>query len=259
MALHVHEWGEPTGPPVVCLHGVRSHGRVFRRLAEERLARRFRVLALDLRGHGRSDWEPPWDFATHVRDVLETLERLAVERAAFVGHSFGGRLVMELLLEAPAVVDRAVLLDPAIWIPPPIALDRAELSRPDRSYATVEEAIEQRYEESVLHSTPHEFLEEEAELHLVRHEDGRFRYRYSQSAVVAAFGEMAKTPPPAEWLRVPTLIVRGEQSEIVPEQLVDWYRDGIGELLEVATVRGGHVVLWDAFDETADAVEAFLV
>ena len=38
MELNLHEWGDPSAPPVVCLHGVNAHGRRFRRLAEERLA-----------------------------------------------------------------------------------------------------------------------------------------------------------------------------------------------------------------------------
>ena len=60
MRLHLHEWGDPGAPVVLCLHGVTGHGLRFRRLAEERLATRYRVLAPDLRGHGRSGWEPPW-------------------------------------------------------------------------------------------------------------------------------------------------------------------------------------------------------
>ena len=69
MELNLHEWGDPSAPPVVCLHGVNAHGRRFRKLAEERLGGRFRVLAPDLRGHGNSGWEPPWTFATHAHDV----------------------------------------------------------------------------------------------------------------------------------------------------------------------------------------------
>src|SRR5207244_9944259 len=60
MLLQLHEWGDRTAPPVVALHGITGFGRRFRRLAEERLASRFRVLAPDLRGHGSSSWEPPW-------------------------------------------------------------------------------------------------------------------------------------------------------------------------------------------------------
>src|ERR671923_808417 len=91
MLLQLHEWGDRHAPPIVCLHGVTGHGRRFRRLAEQRLAGGFRVLAPDLRGHGFSEWEPPWTIATHSADVLETVTAAGVERAAWVGHSFGGR------------------------------------------------------------------------------------------------------------------------------------------------------------------------
>ena len=69
-------------PRLVCLHGVCGHGLRFRRLVEERLAGRFHVRALDLRGHGRSGWEEPWTIERHVDDVLETVERARdVDRA----------------------------------------------------------------------------------------------------------------------------------------------------------------------------------
>ena len=53
VSLTRYEWGEPGLPALVCLHGVTSHGRHFAKLAE-RLADRFHVIALDLRGHGGS-------------------------------------------------------------------------------------------------------------------------------------------------------------------------------------------------------------
>lgn len=242
----------------MCLHGVRSHGRLFRRLAEERLAARFRVVAVDLRGHGRSDWEPPWDLDAHLGDLEETAAAAGITRATWIGHSFGGRLAIELAARRPDLVDRLVLLDPVIWVPPPIALDRAETERADRSFRSTDEAIELRIAASRLHHTPRELLEEEMLEHLVSCADGRLRYRYTQSSVVAAFAEMAKSPPPFEKLRLPTLLVLGDRTDVVPEQLVDVYREGIGDLLERETVAGGHNVLWDSFDETADAVERYL-
>jgi len=256
--LHAREWGDPRAPAVVCLHGVVAHGGRFRRLAEERLAARHRVLSFDLRGHGRSEWEPPWDLATHVEDVLETAGRLGVERAVWLGHSFGGRLVLEIAARVPERVAAMVLLDPAIWVPPPMALERAERSRWEVAYTTVEEAIAARVGSGGVELTPRSELEEEMREHLVESPDGRLRFRYSQSAVVAAFGEMAKPPPALETLSAPTLLVRGADSEVVPDLLLEVVQEGLGALLEVVTVPGGHVVLWDAFDETADAIEQFL-
>jgi lipase len=256
--LHWYEWGDAGSSPVVCLHGVLAHGRRFRKLAEERLAASFRVVALDLRGHGHSDWEPPWDLDAHLADLEETAAALGIDRAIWIGHSFGGRLSMELAARRPDLVDRLVLLDPAIWVPPPIALQRAEAERADRSFSSVEEAIERRLGTGGLHHTPRELLEEEMADHLVASEDGLLRYRYAQSSVVAAYGELAKSPPPFEKLRVPTLLVRGASTDVVPEPFLEVYREGLGDLLEVATVPGGHIVLWDGFAETADAIEDFL-
>src|SRR4029079_4137495 len=107
MELNVHEWGDPAAPAVVCLHGLNAHGRRFRRLAEDRLADRFRVLAPDLRGHGYSDWEPPGTSARHPDDVLKTVDAAGVARAAWLGHSFGGRLILELAARDPDRIERA--------------------------------------------------------------------------------------------------------------------------------------------------------
>src|SRR2546430_12391157 len=83
--LHVHEWGEPGAPTVVCLHGVNAHGRRFRRLAEERLAASFHVLAPDLRRHGASSWDPPWTIATHAQDLIDTIAAPGITHADSIG------------------------------------------------------------------------------------------------------------------------------------------------------------------------------
>ena len=102
-----------------------SHGRHFRPLAE-RLADHFHVVALDLRGHGGSTWEPPWHLEQYVEDVLEAVPD---ERCAWLGHSFGGRVAFEAAARAPGRVERLVLLDPAIRIPPFVGLRAAEKAR----------------------------------------------------------------------------------------------------------------------------------
>src|SRR3954451_8383793 len=111
MRLHVYEWGD--GQPVVCLHGVTGHGRRYERFAERWP---FRIVAPDLRGHGNSGHEPPWTFGTYVADLIETIDDLGIERPDWVGHSFGGRLVLELAAAHPERVRKAVLLDPGIQV-----------------------------------------------------------------------------------------------------------------------------------------------
>lgn len=255
MALHAHEWGDPAAPPVVCLHGVTAHGERFRKLAEERLGGSFRVVALDLRGHGRSSWDEPWDLDTHVADVLATVER----PASWIGHSFGGRIVMEIAARRPDLVERAVLLDPAMFVPPLIGEQLAEEALVETSFATFDDALRWREGSGGLAHTPRKLLEEDLEQHLAESEDGRMRLRYSREAVAAAYRAMgAGPPPPFETLRLPTLLVVGALSKIVGAGEAELYRAALGDLLEIVVVPGGHTVLWDAFDETADAIESFL-
>ena len=253
MSLALEEWGDPGAERVVCLHGVTSHGRHFARLAEALPGHR--VLAPDLLGHGSSPYEPPWDLERHLAAVVDTV---GAEPACLVGHSFGGRLAFELAARAPKLVPRLVLLDPAIHVPPPVALYAAENARRERAYVSFDEGIDRRYEESQLTRAPRELVEEELRTHLVRGEDGRFRYRYSQAAVVAAYGDLASEPVAFEQVRVPTLLVLGKTSYLPYDNLLDAHREALGDLLEVLVVPGGHTVLWDALDETAAAVRAFL-
>jgi len=249
MRLHLYEWGDPDAPAVLCLHGITAHGLRFRRLAEERLADRFRVLAPDLRGHGRSEREPPWTFDTFVEDVLETLDAAGVRSAAWVGHSFGGRLALEAAAAAPERVERIVLLDRAIHVLPHIALDRAETA--GGTFASPEEALAARLESDP--DSPRAFVEEDVEQHLEQAPDGRYRFRYTRSAVVSVYGELATPPPPPETVRVPLLIVHAPAFGLVREEHLKAYPDA-----EILAVPGGHMVHWDAWEQTAGAVERFL-
>jgi lipase len=251
--LAVAEWGRPSDPRIVCLHGVTSHGRHFAKLAEALPG--FHVLAPDLLGHGSSPYEPPWDIDAHVEAIVGTV---GAEPAILVGHSFGGRLAFELAARAPKLVPRLVLLDPAVRIGSNVALFAAENARRERSYVSFEEGIDRRYDESQLQRAPRKLVEEELREHLVRSEEGLYRYRYCQSAVVAAYGEMASKPPPFERVRVPTLLILGNHSYLPYDHLFDAHQAALGDLLEVVFVPGGHTVLWDAFEETAEAVVRFL-
>jgi surfactin synthase thioesterase subunit len=118
--LHVAEFGQGERW-ALCLHGVSRSGGLYAPLAGELPG--WRLVAYDLRGHGRSAPEPPWSIETHLADVLETL---GDERPdAWIGHSFGGRLIFELAGRDSGSIQRAVLLDPAIRVRPDIALAEA--------------------------------------------------------------------------------------------------------------------------------------
>ena len=175
--LHTTTWNDDGGAPVVCVHGVTGHGGRFRRLAERLPGNR--VVAVDLRGHGRSPWEAPWTAETHLADLLETADAHGIGAATWIGHSFGGRLVAELASRHPDRVERAVLLDPAMHVEPPVATERAEGLRGDLSFGSPDEAIDARLGDGSLVSTPRATLEEEAAVFLEQGEDGRWRWRFS--------------------------------------------------------------------------------
>ena len=254
MILHAYEWGDADAPAVVCMHGVTGHAGRYRALAERRLAARFRVVSIDLRGHGMSGWEPPWSIVRHVADLVETTSALGIERAHSIGHSFGGRIAMELAVAHPERVERLVLLDPAIWLPPPVAGEYGERERRDRVWRTVEEAVEERLADGTLLPAAREVMVADMAERLVPGEDGLLRPNYCLAAAVTAFSEMASPP---SFPAVPTLVIRGERSNVTPDALVDLCREAAPSL-ELVDVPGYHNVLWDAFDETADAIEAFL-
>ncbi len=249
MKLHVHEWGDPASPPLVCLHGVTGHGERFKRLAEQHWAARFHVVAPDLRGHGRSGTDAPWTFPTHVADVVETLDAHDIGKADWVGHSFGGRLVLELAAAHPERVRRAVLLDPAIQVLPHVAAFGADLERPERVYDSADAYVDARED-----TGPRDFVLEDAALHCDVLPDGRLRRRTFQAAMVSIYGELASAPPPPETLRAPTLLVHAPAYGLVRDEQLAAYAGRV----EALAVPGMHMVIWDAFAEVAAAVERFL-
>jgi lipase len=252
VTLNAYEWGDPGNPTVVCLHGVSSYGGRFDGLAEP-LAGRYHVIAPDLLGHGHSPWEPPWDVGAHLDAVLAGVP---AGPGIWIGHSFGGRLAAELAAREPDRVERLVLLDPALRVLPNVAFDMAELERADTSYATVEEAAQVRYDNGRVLLAPRELVIESDRSHMEPGSDGRFRYRYCKSAVIAAWSVMASAPPPPA--QVPTLFVIGAESWLTVPDEIETYRSALGDLVQVVTVPGGHTVYWDALEETRDAIETFL-
>ena len=250
MKLHVWEWGDADAPPLVCLHGVTAHGRRYLPLAEERWASRFHVVAPDLRGHGDSGFEPPWNLATHVADVIETIDELGIEQADWVGHSFGGRLVLELAASHPERMRRAVLLDPGIDVLPHVALAAAQ-AEGDGIYESVEAYAAARRDAL---TSPRERVLADARLYFDDLPDGRVRRRASPEAITAIYGELASPAPPPETLTMPTLLLYAPAYGLVRDEHLEAYAGHV----ETMTVPGMHLVMWDAFDEVADAVARFL-
>ena len=256
MLLNTRCWGEVEGECIVCVHGLTQHGGVFEALAK-RLARRgYGVLCVDLRGHGGSGHEPPWNTERHARDLLETLVSCGVNGGVWIGHSFGGRVVAAAAAATERVTDALVLLDPGLGeMQPAQALQGAELGRLDWSFETPAGAINALLSGNGAAATSRETVHAYVEEDLRRGEDGRYRFSFCPSAVVAAWSEMSLPAPPVA--AVPTLAVCIEGT-LFTSSLEERYRARLGPRFSLARVPNGHNVLWESAEETAGAIECFL-
>ena len=118
--VRIHYNVEGEGEPVVLIHGFAVNGDINWRLPgiTEALKKNFRVITMDLRGHGLSD--KPHDATQYglemVKDILRLLERLEIKRAHLVGYSLGGFIVLKLASTLPERLISAAVLG-AGWEP----------------------------------------------------------------------------------------------------------------------------------------------
>lgn len=203
--LHVHRFGPATGPVVLALHGLTGHGRRWAALATEWLPD-IRVIAPDLRGHGRSTALPPWNLETIVADLADLITAETDAPVVVVAHSFGGACALRLARRHPELVRGLVLLDPAValdsaWLH---EIARSTLASPD--YTDIEEARMDKLATGWGAAAP-ELLQAELDEHLVPTPNGRVGWRVDIPALVAYWGELAREPalPPPE---LPTVLVR---------------------------------------------------
>ena len=234
MLLHVRT---PRATPLaIGVHGVTSCGASLAALDAQ-----FPLARVDLRGHGRSGSEPPWDVDTHVADVLETADRLGLARTTWIGVSFGGLISSTLAARHPERVERLVLLDPAIQLPAAAMLAQAEEDRRDEVFADAAAAVDDRLAQGTLFTTPRETVEAFAAEHLMPVDGGGVRWNFVRSAAIVAWSEMSKAPPAVA--PVPTLLVSGERSWLDTDTLATRLRAELGDEFQHVVVPGGHSVL----------------
>jgi len=117
--------GRPGAPPMVLLHALGECGADWAPVSA-RFAERFRVFALDLRGHGGSDWPGTYSFQLMCDDVLGALDQLGLGQVTLVGHSMGGAVAYLVATQRPERVERLIVEDAS----PPFPRDRAIPARP---------------------------------------------------------------------------------------------------------------------------------
>lgn len=241
--LHVHQFGPGDGPPLLLLHGVTGTGLRFRRFAAAELPG-MRVVAPDLRGHGDSTWDPPWHVERHVADVLDLMDDLGLERVPVAGHSFGGLIAMTLATVAPERVARLALIDPATGLAPAAAAARAEEARRDEGWADEDEARAARLAARPPHAR--DTVDEDLATFLRRDPDGRHRFRYSRSAVITGWSEMARPAPSLAGYPGDVLLVPALQADFVTPASIDRMRAELDGRLVAEGLDAGHILYWDA-------------
>src|SRR5262249_43940956 len=94
LRLHYLDWGNPSRPPMILLHGIARHAHTFDHIAAD-YARDHHVIALDMRGHGDSDWSPQAAYLVedYVKDLEGLVDQLGLSRLTLQGNSTGGRVV----------------------------------------------------------------------------------------------------------------------------------------------------------------------
>ncbi len=110
ITLHVLDY-PGSGPTVLMLHGLTANAHFFPDLANL-VAGDFRVVAINLRGRGRSEKPPShYTMEDHANDVLGVMDKLKLDSAHLCGHSYGGLLTYYLAAHHRDRVDRCVVLD----------------------------------------------------------------------------------------------------------------------------------------------------
>lgn len=226
LRLRFLDLGEPGRPTLCLLHGGSAHAHWFDAITPA-FADRFRLICLDQRGHGTSDWADPPAYATEdfTADLRGLLDALGLDRVILVGHSMGGHNATAFAAWHPERVRALVVVDsrPAI---PADRLERMRIRgrRPRRLYPSAESAIES------FRLLPRETVAEPRLLaHLARagiaQKNGGWMYRFDP----AATHQRAPTDLWSHLPRItaPTLIVRGELSPVLPPETAERLRAGI--------------------------------
>jgi non-heme chloroperoxidase len=256
-------WGDPTAPPVVLLpgggqtrHSWRGTGRAIARAG-------WYAISLDARGHGDSAWADDGDytidaFANDLRAVAATLTRPPV----VVGASLGGITAMVVEGETPRTTAAVVLVDVAAKIEIAGAERvRAFMSAFPEGFASLEEAAD--VVAAYLPHRPRPRALGGLTKSLRQGPDGRWRWHWDPRFLGGARPPSDVANPPrlaaaARGLTVPTLLVRGRQSDVLSEDGAEHFLRLVPHARYVDVSEAGHMVAGDRNDLFTDAVVAFL-
>jgi pimeloyl-ACP methyl ester carboxylesterase len=253
-------------PPVLCLPGLTRNSRDFEPLATW-ISKTRRVICPDLRGRGKSQYDPDWRNyhpGQYAADLWQLLDTLRLDEVVVIGTSLGGWMAMLLNHQKPGRIAGAVMNDIGPEADPNgIARVVATAGLLD-IVGSLAEAIEQA--KSVYSIAFPDWSEQQWQVYTEttyrQLDDGRFDLNFDRNIGHAAregvsgldvepwtmFGDLAN---------VPTLLIHGVLSDILTGPIIDKMRQHKPDL-QIVTVRDrGHAPLLDE-QEAVDAIETFL-
>lgn len=261
LRFHYWELGGPQARAVLVLHGIMGHAREWSTLVRT-LASEYRVIALDQRGHGASDWADRYTASAMAGDVIALIERLELGSASVVGHSMGGMVALLAAARRPELFDRLVIVDVS---PDVVSGPISTELRPwietlgQTRYDNVQQAVDEWLDGDPLAREP--LMRNYVAHNVVLDEDGRLRWRFDAAGLAGFLDDgvtEAELWDAVEAIESPALLLRGEHSFAVSaasaEHMVSRLR--AGHLAEIQ--RGGHDLGVQQPEQVARATLAFL-
>lgn len=252
MKLNYREYGQ--GEPVIILHGLLGMLDNWHSFAKK-LAEDYWVITVDQRNHGKSEKSESFDYNLLSEDLYAFLDKMHIPRCHLIGHSMGGKTVMQFAHDYPAMVDKAVIVDIApkdysgghekIFE----ALLSIDLNEVDGRQEVQEALMEKLSDLSVVL-----FLMK----NLSRNSDGTYRWKANIKALYDNYQKIIKNVALQHTVDLPCLFVKGEKSKyILPEEqntILEWFPEA-----EIETVKGaGHWVHADDPDKLMELVKDHL-
>ena len=220
LRLHYLDYGSAGRRPMLCVHGGAAHAHWFDFVASGFNADHH-VRALDLRGHGDSQWADPPDYTygRYAAELAEVAERLDLTDFVLVGHSMGGMISLVYAATHPGRVARLVVVDSTMHMTEErVATLREVGSRHGSRSATHDEFIARfRLRPAGTTAAP-EIIRHLAEVSGRQNADGSWRHKFDRN--VYARRESFDGIPYWARIRIPALLVKGGRSGRVTPQII---------------------------------------
>lgn len=188
-AIHYLAWGRPNRPGLVFIHGGGAHAHWWTHVAAT-FADEYRVLAIDLSGHGDSDHRADYELDQWTREVLAVAEAGGIDGPPVViGHSMGGFVTIATAAMHPGEVAAAIVCDSPVTAQDPevrAARTRDAFGTP-RTYATIEEALA-RFRTVPEQDHNLDFVIDHVARRSLRAIDGGWRWKFD-SHIFESFGQ----------------------------------------------------------------------